>query len=67
MNTKLSRAAALRPTSELEQLLGVLERRIGFYRSKTLSLVAVRAAIQNELCLREAVYRPACTGKGTRP
>jgi hypothetical protein len=53
---KLLAAAASRPSPELQYLLDVLERRIRFYRSKTVSLVSVQGAIQTELTRRTAIY-----------
>jgi hypothetical protein len=49
---KLLAAAAKRPSSRLVRLLKGIERRIGFYQSKTLPLVALRGAIQTELARR---------------
>ena len=49
MSTKPLKAVALRLTSELKRRLEVLERRIDFDRTRTLSLLSVRAVIQTEL------------------
>jgi hypothetical protein len=62
MSTQLSKAVALRPTSELKWLLDVLERRIDFDRARTLPSLSVRAAIQTELVRRTALYVLASTG-----
>ena len=62
MSTQLSKAVALRPTSELKRRVEVLERRIDFDRARTLSLLSVRAAIQTELVRRTALYVLASIG-----
>ena len=56
MSQKVLSAAANRPSSELQHLLDIVERRLGFYRSKTLALASVRGAIQTELARRAAIY-----------
>jgi len=66
MRTKLSKAVALRPTSELKRLLDVLERRFDFYRARTFSLLSVRAAIQTELARRAVLYGLATTEREAR-
>ena len=62
MSTKPLKAVALRLTSELKRRLEVLERRIDFDRTRTLSLLSVRAAIQTELVRRTALYVLASIG-----
>jgi len=67
VNTKLFAAAAGRPSSELQRLLDIVQRRISFYRSKTLSLVCVRAALQTELARRGPIYGLTSIGPEVRP
>jgi hypothetical protein len=56
MSQKLLAAAAKRPTPELLHLLDMVERRIGFHRSRTLALASVRGAIESELARRAATH-----------
>ena len=63
MSTKPLKAVALRLTSELKRRLEVLERRIDFDRTRTLSLLSVRAVIQTELARRAALYGLAFIGR----
>jgi hypothetical protein len=56
VSQKLLSATSNRPSSELRHLLDMVERRIGFYRSKMLALASVRGAIESELARRAAIH-----------
>ena len=58
VSRKLSSAVATRPSSELERLLSVLKRRLDAYRTKVLSLAAIKGALETELARRAACYGP---------
>ena len=56
INSELYKAAAQRPSDQLERLLDMVDARLDYHRSRALALVRIRGVLQTELERREFCY-----------
>jgi hypothetical protein len=57
MNSELYKAAAQRPSDQLERLLHMVDRRLDYHRSRALALTRIRGVLETELERRAFCYK----------